>query len=211
MTISTTCLVRQPDRSERSSSRLPLPDLQMVSITLRILSRPDVEHLPKIYQNLGLDYDERVLPSIANEILKAIVAQHNAAELIEERELVRSPAPRLPSIPCPLLLSRLTHVLPYALGLLPQVSARIRQELLKRAKEFNIRLEDVSIVNLTFGQEFTRAVEQKQIAQQDAERAKYIVEMVRSSLFPSTFRFLLTKSCNRLTSVFLVCPFRCSV
>lgn len=63
----------------------------MVSITLRILSRPDVEHLPKIYQNLGLDYDERVLPSIANEILKAIVAQHNAAELIEERELVRPP------------------------------------------------------------------------------------------------------------------------
>lgn len=74
----------------------------MVSITLRILSRPDVEHLPKIYQNLGLDYDERVLPSIANEILKAIVAQHNAAELIEERELVRSPSPCLPSIPCPL-------------------------------------------------------------------------------------------------------------
>jgi hypothetical protein len=71
------------------------------------------------------------------------------------------------------------------LGLLPQVSARIRQELLKRAKEFNIRLEDVSIVNLTFGQEFTRAVEQKQIAQQDAERAKYIVEMVRPSFFLS--------------------------
>lgn len=63
------------------------------------------------------------------------------------------------------------------------MSSRIRQELLKRAREFNIRLEDVSIVNLTFGQEFTRAVEQKQIAQQDAERAKYIVEMVRR---PST-------------------------
>ena len=29
---------------------------------------------------------------------------------------------------------------------------------------------------MTFGREFTRAVEQKQIAQQDAERARFIVE-----------------------------------
>ena len=62
----------------------------MVSITLRVLSRPDVEHLPKIYQGLGMDYDERVLPSIGNEVLKSIVAQFDAAELITQREVVRS-------------------------------------------------------------------------------------------------------------------------
>ena len=60
----------------------------MVSITLRVLSRPDTTHLPKIYQSLGLDYDERVLPSIGNEVLKAIVAQFDAAELITQREVV---------------------------------------------------------------------------------------------------------------------------
>jgi prohibitin 1 len=60
----------------------------MVSITLRVLSRPDVEHLPRIYQSLGLDYDERVLPSIGNEVLKSIVAQFDAAELITQREVV---------------------------------------------------------------------------------------------------------------------------
>jgi prohibitin 1 len=37
---------------------------------------------------LGLDYDERVLPSIGNEVLKAIVAQFDAAELITQREIV---------------------------------------------------------------------------------------------------------------------------
>ncbi len=63
-------------------------DLQMVSITLRVLSRPDVEHLSKIYQGLGMDYDERVLPSIGNEVLKSIVAQFDAAELITQREVV---------------------------------------------------------------------------------------------------------------------------
>lgn len=60
----------------------------MVSITLRVLSRPDVTHLSKIYQNLGMDYDERVLPSIGNEVLKSIVAQFDAAELITQREVV---------------------------------------------------------------------------------------------------------------------------
>ena len=62
----------------------------MVSITLRVLSRPDVEHLSKIYQSLGMDYDERVLPSIGNEVLKSIVAQFDAAELITQREVVCS-------------------------------------------------------------------------------------------------------------------------
>jgi len=118
-------------------------DLQMVSLTLRVLHRPEVKALPKIYQNLGQDYDERVLPSIGNEVLKAIVAQFDAAELITQREAV---------------------------------SNRIRTDLLKRAQEFNIALEDVSITHMTFGKEFTRAVEQKQIAQQDAERARFIVE-----------------------------------
>ncbi|KAI9764241.1 MAG: Prohibitin-1, subunit of the prohibitin complex (Phb1p-Phb2p) [Geoglossum simile] len=118
-------------------------DLQMVSLTLRVLHRPEVKMLPKIYQSLGTDYDERVLPSIGNEVLKAIVAQFDAAELITQREAV---------------------------------SNRIRTDLLKRAQEFNIALEDVSITHMTFGKEFTKAVEQKQIAQQDAERARFIVE-----------------------------------
>ncbi|GCE97762.1 prohibitin-1 [Zygosaccharomyces mellis] len=118
-------------------------DMQMVSLTLRVLHRPRVLQLPQIYQNLGLDYDERVLPSIGNEVLKAIVARFDAAELITQRELV---------------------------------SNRIRDELSNRAAEFSIRLEDVSITHMTFGPEFTKAVEQKQIAQQDAERAKFMVE-----------------------------------
>lgn len=63
-----------------------------------------------------------------------------------------------------------------------QVSGRIREDLMKRASEFNIFLEDVSITHLTFGQEFTHAVEQKQVAQQEAERARYVVEKVTGLL-----------------------------
>jgi len=48
-------------------------DLQNVNITLRILFRPVADRLPDIFTNLGTDYDERVLPSIVNEVLKAVV------------------------------------------------------------------------------------------------------------------------------------------
>ena len=63
-------------------------DLQNVNITLRVLFRPVPDELPKIYSTLGIDYDERVLPSITNEVLKAVVAQFDAGELITQRELV---------------------------------------------------------------------------------------------------------------------------
>eukprot|EP00884_Botryococcus_braunii_P022470 jgi/Botrbrau1/8907/Bobra.0148s0022.1 len=56
------------------------------------------------------------------------------------------------------------------------VSRDIRRILTQRAFYFNIVLDDVSITNLTFSREYTSAVEAKQVAQQEAERAKFIVE-----------------------------------
>ena len=56
------------------------------------------------------------------------------------------------------------------------VSGRIRQELIERARSFHLILDDVSITHLSFGKEYTAAVESKQVAQQDAERARFIVD-----------------------------------
>lgn len=117
-------------------------DLQMVEVSIRVLTKPRIDKLPTIYQQLGEDYDARVLPSIVNEVLKGVVAQYTAANLLTNRETV---------------------------------SLTVRRNLTERAAEFNIVLEDVSITDLTFGHEFTQAVEAKQVAQQEAERAKYVV------------------------------------
>lgn len=56
------------------------------------------------------------------------------------------------------------------------VSGLIKSHLIERAQEFHIKVEDISITHISFGREFTAAVEAKQVAQQDAERAKFIVD-----------------------------------
>ena len=43
------------------------------------------------------------------------------------------------------------------------VSSRIDAELTKRAEQFGLILDDISITHLTFGREFTQAVELKQV------------------------------------------------
>lgn len=63
-------------------------DLQRVVITLRVLYRPEKKLLPSIYQRLGLDYSTNVFNSVGNEVLKAIVANYDATELISRREII---------------------------------------------------------------------------------------------------------------------------
>ena len=56
-----------------------------------------------------------------------------------------------------------------------QVSKQVSTSLRKRAGDFNIVLEDVALTHLSFGIEYSRAIEAKQVSQQEAERSKFIV------------------------------------
>merc|ERR1712039_913706 len=55
------------------------------------------------------------------------------------------------------------------------VSREIRDAIVARANQFNILIEDVAITHMTYGKEFAKAIEEKQVAEQDAERQKFIV------------------------------------
>jgi prohibitin 2 len=118
-------------------------DLQMVNLSVRVLHRPDPNKLQKMYRELGLNYAERVLPSIGNEVLKSVVAQFTAAELLSKRK---------------------------------NVSDSIRKKLTERAEAFGVIVDDVSITDLAFGKDYSAAVEAKQVAKQEAERAKFLVQ-----------------------------------
>jgi prohibitin 2 len=133
-------------RPKTISSPTGTRDLQTVDITLRVLYKPSAPHLPEIYRTLGENYDARVLPSIVNEVLKSIIAQYDANQLITQRE---------------------------------QISRRIARNLEERATDFYILVDDVSITHLTFGREYTKAIEDKQVAQQEAERGRYTVMQAR--------------------------------
>jgi len=118
-------------------------DMQQINISLRVLFRPKRSALSNIYKEIGLDYEERIMPSIVTEVLKTVIAKYDASELITQRT---------------------------------RVSNAINELLEERASKFNLILDDISIVHLTFGREFSQAVEFKQVAQQDAERARFLVE-----------------------------------
>jgi len=117
-------------------------DLQRVNLSLRVLFHPDPDQLPKVFQRLGQDFAERVLPSISNEVLKAVVARYNADQLLTMRD---------------------------------QVSREIKDGMTQRCSSFNLILDDVSITHLNFSKDFASAIEAKQVAEQMAERAKFVV------------------------------------
>lgn len=62
----------------------------------------------------------------------------------------------------------------------PELKQDIDKTLSARLSRYNILLDDVSIVNVSFSPEFNKAIEDKQIAQQQAEQAKFLVEKARS-------------------------------
>jgi len=124
-------------------------DLQTVDVGLRLLYRPAfstahaIDKVSEIFERVGPEYAERVLPGITNEVMKGVVAKYDAEQLVTQRD---------------------------------EVSRQIKTELGQRAQRFNIVFDDVAIVHLKFSDQYGRAVEARQVAAVDAERAKYVVE-----------------------------------
>lgn len=99
-----------------------------------------------LYQNIGVNYKERIIDPAVQEVMKAVAAKYTAVELINKRETV---------------------------------SNEIKSHLKERLANYAIMVDDFSIVNFRFSAEFTKAIEEKQTAEQKAMKAKNDLERIK--------------------------------
>lgn len=122
-------------------------DLQEVKSTIALNYHLNGDKAVDVYQNIGVNYRERVVDPAMQEAFKATTAQFTAEDLITKREKVRE----------------ITLV-----------------ELESRLEKYNVFVDDLNIVNFDFSKEFNVAIEQKQVAQQNLERAKIEAETAKT-------------------------------
>jgi prohibitin 2 len=119
-------------------------DLQDVTIALAVQTRITKENVTDIYKNFGTEYMSQAMPKIL-DALKAETAKYEAAQIIANRDQIRS-------------------------------------EALKAARERLtgfVEIQDLSIVNVAFSEDYEKAIEAKQVAQQRAEQAKYELQQAQ--------------------------------
>ncbi|VDN36941.1 unnamed protein product, partial [Cylicostephanus goldi] len=85
--------------------------------------------------------------------------------------------------------------------------------LIERALDFNIILDDVSLTELAFSPQYSAAVEAKQVAAQEAQRASFLVErakqqrqekIVQAEGEAASAKMVCFHICLRKPSVFIV-------
>lgn len=61
-----------------------------------------------------------------------------------------------------------------------ELKHNIDEALMTRLKQYNVLVDDISLVDIDFTTDFNHAVEQKQIAEQDAKRAEYLTKKAQN-------------------------------
>lgn len=121
-------------------------DLQVVESTLALNYHLNPEAIGKLFQEVGLEYELRIIDPALQESFKAVAANFTAQELIEQR---------------------------------PRVKEQIRGSLVERLGLKHVVVDDFSITDFAFSDQFETAVEAKQKAQQDALRAENELKKVQ--------------------------------
>lgn len=121
-------------------------DLQIISSKIALNYHVDPEGVSKVFQQIGVAYEEKVISPAVQEAVKATTASYTAEELITKRQ---------------------------------QVALEIQQLLTNRLRKSDIIVDAFSIVNFEFSQEFNRAIESKQTAEQLALKAQRDLQRIK--------------------------------
>lgn len=118
-------------------------DLQDVNADLVINYRLEPGKIDLIHQNVGLNYKQKIIDPAIQEVFKETTAKYNATVLITNR---------------------------------PEVKDLAEKTLRERLLKYGIIIQaktGLSIVDITFSEEFSKSIEDKQVAFQNSQRAKY--------------------------------------
>ncbi len=122
-------------RSEGASK-----DLQLVVLHTVLNYHVDSKMVNKLYQEVGSDYERKVIIPAIEEAVKAGTAQFPVENIIVKRQ---------------------------------ELKALISDILKEKLAYYNVVIENVNLVDITFIQEFNKVVEQKQIEEQKIKTAEY--------------------------------------
>lgn len=124
-------------------------DLQTVHTAITLNYRINPALTATLYRDVGPGFEQKVIDPAVQETFKAITAKYTAEELITKREEVRS-----------------------------NIRALLTEKINARA-ENSLSLDEVSITNFRFSDQFRQAIESKQEAEQLALKAQRDLERIQ--------------------------------
>ncbi|MBI5884334.1 MAG: prohibitin family protein [Elusimicrobia bacterium] len=133
----------QKDTYEASAAS---KDMQTVHTKVALNFHPMPESAPRVFQEVGLSFSERIIHPAVQEAVKATTARFTAEELITRRE---------------------------------EVKKVIRELVEHQIKSYNIKVDELYITDFDFSKQFAEAIESKQIAEQQALKAKRDLDRIR--------------------------------
>jgi len=135
-------------QKEEAQAAAASSDLQNVSARIAINYHLEPSAVGNLYKRVGPAFAARIIDPATQEVVKAVVANYTAEELVRDRA---------------------------------NVKAKIDLALSQRLASYNIIVEagGVSLTNFDFSDEFNKAIESKQVAQQTAEKQKYVLQQAR--------------------------------
>lgn len=117
-------------------------EYQSVKMTGMMNFHIDPSHVSDLYQNVGLDFANKVIDPAFNDFVKEVAPNYSITEILPKREEIRKKA-----------------------------QAKLSENLAR----YHIIIDDIYFSNIRFAPGYEKAIEEKQVAQQQVETHKQIL------------------------------------
>lgn len=121
-------------------------DIQSAKVDLTVNDHVDPSKVAEVYQNLGVDYEEKLVSNTVKNVMKVVFGQYTATESIDHRaSLVKD----------------------------------MTEALTNKLAPFGIIVDNVSVENIQFSDEYDKAVEARMKAEVEVQQANQTLQQER--------------------------------